>query len=428
MLNHNESGKFMAESWHRSNQAHRAFLTARQTGIRQLSDLIKLQMLTNPVNSFATSNMVKPPLFTRGDLEELAFGSMAKVFGSEFEIYEGRRIPRIPNGELSLISRVISIEGERGQLNQPARIICEYDVPENAWFLMQGSRHYLPNFVLMEAALQPCGVLSAFLGTALAYPMVDFYFRNLDGKAEILAQPQANGKTLSIQADLLSTTASAGLIIQKFSFVISCQGRAIYRGESSFGYFPPEAMEKQAGLNGTRFYPGEIEHGIKLVDSSTPANTKANPLACLDDKMQFIHHIGWSKAGEKTGADFVFASKENHQQDWFYRCHFYQDPVMPGSLGFEAVLQALAVYAIQSGLVKSTDFDQYVPSLNVPMIWKYRGQLTPVNKMMYLEIKINSSKTASGQFTLTGDAKVWADSTQIYEIKGAAINWITEQS
>ena len=425
MVNRNLLNTYMAEAWQRSNRAHRAFLTARQTGLRQLSDLIKLQMAANAVNSIATLDIVKPPLFSRRDLEEFALGSMAKIFGSEFEIYEGRRIPRIPNGELSLISRVISIEGKRGQLNQPARIVCEYDVPENAWFFTQGSHHYLPNFVLMEAALQPCGVLSAYLGTALTYPMVDFYFRNLDGKAEILAQPDTNGKTLSVQADLLLTTVSAGLMIQKFSFIIFCQGQVIYRGESSFGYFPPEAMEKQAGLDGTRFYPGDIEHGIKLTDSSTLAKSIANPLTCLDEKMQFIHHIGWGKAGEKTGKDFVFASKENHAQDWFYRCHFYQDPVMPGSLGFEAVLQALAVYAVQSGLVKSSDLDQFVPALNVPMVWKYRGQLTPVNKMMYLEIQINSSKTADGQFILTGDAKVWADSTQIYEIKDAAINWIT---
>jgi 3-hydroxymyristoyl/3-hydroxydecanoyl-(acyl carrier protein) dehydratase len=417
--------QYMSEDWQRSNRAHRAFLGARQMGLRQLSELIKLQITNNPINSHATPGIVKPPLFTRNDLEELAFGSMAKVFGSEFDIYEGRRIPRIPNGELSLISRVISIEGKRGYLNQPARVVCEYDVRPNAWFFTQGSRHYLPNFVLMEVALQSCGVLSAYLGTALVYPMVDFYFRNLDGKAEILAQPEANGKTLSVQADLLSTTVSAGLIIQKFSFGIFCEEQAIYRGESSFGYFPPEAMEKQAGLNSARFYPGKIEHGIKLTEKIDPVRAMTNPLARLDDKMQFIHEVGWGKAGEKAGPGFIFASRENNAQDWFYRCHFYQDPVMPGSLGIEAVLQALAVYTIQSGLVKSSDFDQFVPALHVPMIWKYRGQLTPVNKLMYLEIQINSSKTVGGQFNLSGEAKVWADSTQIYEIKGAAINWIT---
>ena len=117
MVNRNAWGEYMAEAWQRSNRAHRAFLTARQTGLRQLSDLIKLQITNSQDNTPSIPNIVKPlPFFTRGDLDELAFGSMAKVFGSEFEIYEGRRIPRIPNGELSLISRVVSIEGERGQL------------------------------------------------------------------------------------------------------------------------------------------------------------------------------------------------------------------------------------------------------------------------------------------------------------------------
>ena len=160
MVNQNGWGEFISEAWLRSNRAHSAFLTARQVGLRQLSDLIKLQIAANPIHALLMPDRVKPaPLFSRSDLEELAFGSMAKVFGPEFAVFEGRRIPRIPNSELALISRVISIEGERGQLNKPARIVCEYDVPENAWFFTPGGRHYLPNFVLMEAALQPCGVI-----------------------------------------------------------------------------------------------------------------------------------------------------------------------------------------------------------------------------------------------------------------------------
>ena len=140
--------------------------------------------------------------------------------------------------------------------------------------------------------------------------------------------------------------------------------------------------------------------------------------------MQFIHEVGWGKTGAKDGKDIIFANKENKAQEWFYRCHFYQDPVMPGSLGIEAVLQSLAVYAIEAGLVKSTAQDQFVPSTNVPMVWKYRGQLTPTNKMIYLEIQVHTIRAVDGQLSLVGDAKVWADATQIYEIKGAAINWI----
>ncbi len=36
---------------------------------------------------------------------------------------------------------------------------------------------------------------------------------------------------------------------------------------------------------------------------------------------------------------------------WFLEAHFYQDPVMPGSLGVEAMHQAMAAFAQWRGWV-----------------------------------------------------------------------------
>ncbi len=48
----------------------------------------------------------------------------------------------------------------------------------------------MPFAVLLEVALQPCGWLAAYLGSALTSP-VDLSFRNLGGTAELLCRGQS---------------------------------------------------------------------------------------------------------------------------------------------------------------------------------------------------------------------------------------------
>ena len=94
--------------------------------------------------------------------------------------------------------------------------------------------------IMMETALQPCGVLSAWLGTQLRLPDVDFFFRNLDGDVRYLRKIDLRGKTIQTKAMLTRTVFSGSTIIQHFEFELACEGEVFFEGTSSFGYFPEE--------------------------------------------------------------------------------------------------------------------------------------------------------------------------------------------
>ena len=66
----------------------------------------------------------------------------------------------------------------------PSTIWAEYDAPHDAWYYQQNSSTTMPYSVLMEIALQPCGLLGAYLGSTLQFPDQNLYFRNLDGDGE----------------------------------------------------------------------------------------------------------------------------------------------------------------------------------------------------------------------------------------------------
>ena len=85
-------------------------------------------------------------------------------------MYEHRRAPRIPNGDLLLISRIVEIDAERYKLEPGARMVSEYDMPDQPWFYRDNAYPTIPYSIYMEMALQLCGFLTAYLGSSLTFP------------------------------------------------------------------------------------------------------------------------------------------------------------------------------------------------------------------------------------------------------------------
>ena len=411
-----------------SSIAHGQFLQLREVSLAQLESLIELQMAdsnsTQPQAAVETLPQRPAPLFDTPQLVEFATGSMARCFGPEFNRFEGRRYPRIPNGDLLLMTRVTQINGKRKQFDQPSDIMVEYDVPASAWYLSGNAYPTLPYSVWMEIALQPCGFLSAYLGTSLIFPDMDFFFRNLDGSSQIINTMDVRGKTLVTHARLLSTVSSDNTIIQKFDFEITCDSIAVFKGQSVFGFFPPEVMAKQAGLDAGKSRTPAYETSAPAgswVDLTQPAWFAPRPdqphYHLSGGQLSYLDRIFFPQDSQLP----LYALRANHADFWFYSCHFYQDPVMPGSLGVEAILQAVQAYALHTGLGKSFKSPHFEPAAGKLFQWKYRGQILPTHNQMKLEVTITGVTQQNDQIIVEANASLWADTVRIYEVKQAAI-------
>ena len=78
------------------------------------------------------------------------------------------------------------------------KFVAEYDVPLDEWYFSSERQAAMPFAILLEIALQPCGWLAAYLGSALT-SKEDLSFRNLGGKAVYLEPVLADAGTLSIK-------------------------------------------------------------------------------------------------------------------------------------------------------------------------------------------------------------------------------------
>jgi 3-hydroxymyristoyl/3-hydroxydecanoyl-(acyl carrier protein) dehydratase len=381
--------------------------------------------LPKPVEAFNP----RPALYDDFHIQNFAMGSISACFGEDYRVFEGRRIPRTPNGDLKLFSRVVEINAERFQFNGRPNLTTEYDVPVDAWYTEKNSYPTMPYSVLMEIALQPCGFLSAYVGSTLPYPQEDFYFRNLDGNGRLHHDHDLRGKTISNKVALLSATALKGIIIQKFSFEMAVDGAVFYEGTAVFGYFQPESLINQVGLDqGRDVLPWFKQTGATGVTLDLAGGQNLMALAphyrLAGGQLNFIDKVLVIPDGGRNGKGYVYAERNVDASDWFFSCHFYQDPVMPGSLGVEAVIEAMQVYALQQNLGAHLHNPHFTHPAPHEVVWMYRGQITPRDPQMYLEVDITSVESTAEQVTITGNASLWKTGMRIYEVKDISIRLV----
>ena len=383
--------------------------------------------------------------FTPWHMFEFATGNISKCFGPDFDVYKGRIPPRTPCGDLQVVTQVVEVQGTRLDLKKTSSCIAEYYVPSDAWYFTKNSvDNWMPYSLIMEIALQPNGFISGYMGTTLKYPEKDLFFRNLDGSGDLIKQVDLRNKTIVNKSVLLSTTMAGGMIVQSFTFELYVKDEnsaaqsleshdLFYKGTAVFGYFGGDALTNQLGIdNGRTTYPWFEDNNtpksdIKVIDLSdqalslykAPTNKPHYKLA--GGQMNFIDTVSIVEGGGKAGVAYVHGERTIDATDWFFRYHFHQDPVMPGSLGVEAIIELMQTYALNKDLGKGFTNPRFIAPTTL-VKWKYRGQITPLNKQMSLDVHITDIIRSDGEVRLVGDANLSKDGLRIYEVKDIVLS------
>ena len=392
--------------------------------------------------------------FTPWHMFEFATGNISKCFGPDFDIYsnkgaKGRIPPRTPCGDLQVVTQVVEVQGKRLDLKKQSSCIAEYYVPSDAWYFTKNSHEgWMPYSLIMEIALQPNGFISGYMGTTLKYPDKDLFFRNLDGSGDLIKQVDLRGKTIVNKSVLLSTTMAGGMIVQSFTFelyvknenaAVSLESHDLvrhelfYKGTAVFGYFGADALTNQLGIDN-----GRITHAW-YVDNETPT-AKIETINLRDEhlsfyqapvnkphyklaggQMNFIDTVSIVEGGGSAGVAYIYGERTIDPTDWFFRYHFHQDPVMPGSLGVEAIIELMQTYALKNNLGKAFTNPRFTAPNSV-VKWKYRGQITPLNKQMSLDVHITEIINTAGEVRLIGDANLSKDGLRIYQVKDIVLS------
>lgn len=351
----------------------------------------------------------RPAIYTKEQILAYSNGKPSEGFGEKYRIFDsGRKIARLPGPPFQFMDRVTAVRGEPWQMSAGAMAEAQYDLPANAWFFAAERQPRMPFSVLLETALQPCGWLAAYVGSALTSP-VDISFRNLGGTAVQHRPVTPESGTLTAVATMKKVATSGGMIIQEFDFSVADRQGVLYEGETMFGFFSREALANQVGIRDAKPYQpsaAESERGRTLpYPEAAPFPEKQ--LRMLDRIDLFVAD------GGPCGLGYIRGIKEVDPAEWFFEAHFFEDPVMPGSLGLESFLQLVKYAAIERWGWREDDTLAAV-ALEHKHRWLYRGQVVPGNRRVTVSAWITAADDS--RRTLTADGFLAVDGKLIYQM------------
>ncbi len=357
----------------------------------------------------------------RFDLDAMlacAWGKPSRAFGSMYARFDpGRKVPRLPGPPYHFMSRVVSVPpAAMGAFEPGAEVVVEYDVPPDAWYFADGSTGHMPFSVLLEAALQPCGWLASYVGSTLQVEE-DLFFRNLDGTGTVFAEVGPDAGILSTTARLERVSKTGSMIIVAFSVRCRLSDRPVYALDTVFGFFPEASLRSQAGLPAPEPQRQLLERPGEAVPKDRLPGLSVGRLALLD------RIDGWWPNEGRAGLGALRARMGVDAGQWFFAAHFFQDPVQPGSLGVEAMLDALRAAArLRAG--PGGRFE--VVATGATHKWKYRGQVVPENERVEVTLEVTADAVDERGRRFEAVASLWVDGKRIYEAEGLALRLVED--
>jgi acyl transferase domain-containing protein/3-hydroxymyristoyl/3-hydroxydecanoyl-(acyl carrier protein) dehydratase len=355
-----------------------------------------------------------PVFFDNDRILAFALGKPVQAFGEAYRPFEnGRFLARLPAPPFQCVHRIIRTDARPWVMEAGMQAVAQFDVDPDAWFFDADRGDSLPLAILLEIALQPCGWLAAYMGSALN-SAEDLVFRNLGGGARQHRAVSRRSGTLTTQVKVTKITSAAGMILQWYEFAVESSEGRVYDGTAEFGFFPPRAMRDQVGIRDALEYRMSEEE-CSHAESMVFPDRKPFP----DSRWRMVDQVdAMLESGGPAGLGVIRGSSQVNARAWFFAAHFMNDPVWPGSLGLESMIQLLKVMAVERwGGDARPRFES--PILGQSHRWTYRGQIVPTDHRVTVQAVIKARDDKLRRLYADGHLEV--DGKIIYQMHDFAI-------
>ena len=259
----------------------------------------------------------------------------------------------------------------------------------------------------------------------------ELYFRNLDGKCTVLADITPHTGTLRTKVRLVRASTVGETTIMFFEMSCVAGTQLIARSETSFGFFTKAALGQQVGvavhdderarlqrLTAAAAAAAAVEDGDGVVKNGvvTDGVVTTVPMLQMSDRV-----LEYSTDSGRHGAGQICAEQIVDPQAWYFKAHFYQDPVQPGSLGVQALFNLLQEWLRRTCGGQFANPHCQPVALDVEMVWTYRGQVVPTARRVHQCVDIIELKRDADGVTAIAEGTLWADGLCIYRLPRFAV-------
>jgi 3-hydroxymyristoyl/3-hydroxydecanoyl-(acyl carrier protein) dehydratase len=362
----------------------------------------------------------EPDYGAHAALMACALGRPSDAFGAMYAPFDGPcGVPRLPAPPYHFISRLTRRPAGPGTMRVGESVEAELDVAAGDWFFADNGAAVMPLAVLTEAALQPCGWLASFVGCA-ATAGQKVCFRNLDGAGTVHGEVAPGGGKLVTTTTLTNLSRAGGTTLTSFRVACRQGDRPIFSLDTTFGFFPPAALVQQVGIPAdaaarTLF---DTPAGPVIDLRHRPAGLFGGTCRLAGGRLLMIDRVTHVDAkGGRAGLGTLRAEKDVAPGEWFFKAHFFQDPVQPGSLGLEAMAQLLQFWMLHAGMHEGREGARFAPVGCGPVEWKFRGQVLPTSKVVTVTAEITETTDNDEGATVAAEASLWVDGLCIYHAR-----------
>lgn len=140
---------------------------------------------------------------------------------------------------------------------------------------------------------------------------------------------------------------------------------------------------------------------------------EGSPKLPMDEMLMIDEIESVSLEGGKYGKGQIISKLDIHPDLWFFKCHFINDPVMPGCLGLDGMWQTLGFFLAWNKFIGKGR------ALGVKEL-KFTGQVEPTTKVIRYVIDIRrivdmkmKMVVADGTLEVDGEPKYFASDMRV---------------
>ena len=219
----------------------------------------------------------------------------------------------------------------------------------------------------------------------------------------------------------VSTSGGISLV----SFDVACRDNEgeVLSLTTSFGFFPAAALARQVGLATEAADVAMFDAATKARPFDLPA-LRTTSAALPGGKLALLTRVRalWPEGGSAQLGSAV-GEHDVDPSAWFFKAHFFQDPVQPGSLGIHMLVELLSVLALdregRHGVVR-TKAESVAPK--APTVWRYRGQVLPESKLVSVLVEITAVQDIEGGRRYLGAGSLFVDGLKIYTARDLSVD------
>ncbi|PHM72635.1 beta-ketoacyl synthase N-terminal-like domain-containing protein [Xenorhabdus sp. KJ12.1] len=397
---------------------------------------------TNQASPIAKKTAVAAPvIFDEHQLLELTDGSVAKILGADYAEVDNYPIrTRMPSPPFMFVSRITGLSAVKDKL-EPCYIEWEYDIPENAWYAVNGR---VPSFVALESSH---AMIVAF--TVIGCDMLfkgQLCYRAVDCSTTIYSEMPKAGEVLRGRVNITSVIRVGSRFLAGYEYLCYVGDRLVFRLVATSGFFSRKEIEKAGAFDSKAYFAkaraAVTENPFTLLVTDKPYPNKVSPdrqgqktpsyaeflpsaflhcdkttfnqqdithvmngdlSACFGSRYGRIHSenlctpdtrmlsriLSVDKMGGEFGLGQIVGEFDIDPEHWAFRAHFKNDPVMPGTLLVEGSEQLMKFYLFYLGLHSLPDLEAQTLTEHTTSA-KFRGEVKCTRDVLQFRLTCKS--------------------------------------